>query len=76
MKTAELRLLTKEEIAQKVTGWKKGLLDLRLQGAAGKLGKSHQIMFAKRDVAKALTLLKELDREESKKGSPAGQKKG
>ncbi len=76
MKTAELRLLTKEEIVQKIAGWKKELLDLRMQAAAGKLGKSHHMMFSKRDVAKALTLLKELDREESKKGSPAGQKKG
>ena len=65
MDIAELKDLSEDELAQKLQGFKRELFDLRMQAAAGKLEKSHQIRVIRRDVARVLTLLK--DRQLSKK---------
>ena len=57
MKTAELKELNEDELVQKLNGFKKELLDLRMEKAGGKLSKPHRIRQARRDSARILTLL-------------------
>ena len=59
MKVDELRNLSSEELLQKVGSLKRELLDLRMQASAGKLEKTHQSVFIRKDLARVLTLLKE-----------------
>ncbi len=59
MKATELRELSPEELAQKLAGLKRELLDLRMSAAAGKLDKPHRMKVARRQVARITTLLKE-----------------
>jgi len=62
MKSSELRELNVDELTQKLEGLKRGLLDLRMQRAGGKLAKPHQIHLARKDVARILTLINEKER--------------
>ncbi|MBI3614938.1 MAG: 50S ribosomal protein L29 [Candidatus Omnitrophica bacterium] len=57
MKAAQLRELSPEELAQKLSGLKRELLDLRMAVAAGKLDKPHRILLARREAARVLTLI-------------------
>lgn len=59
MKTQQWRDLTPEEIEDRVKALKKELFDLRMQRAAGKLTKPHQMRRVRRDAARGLTILKQ-----------------
>ncbi len=63
MKISELRSLGLDELKQKVAGLKKEMFDFRMQAAAGKLDKPHRMSIARRDVARAMTLLNQLELE-------------
>ena len=58
-KKEELKELNAEDLAQKLHSLKLELFDLRMQRAEGKLTQPHRIKQVRRDVARALTLLKE-----------------
>ncbi|MBC7222029.1 50S ribosomal protein L29 [Candidatus Bipolaricaulota bacterium] len=59
MKARDLRELTNEELMQKVQEWKRKLLNLRFQLATGQLTNTAEIKKTKRDIARALTILRE-----------------
>lgn len=59
MKARELRELSDEELRQKVQEWKRKLLNLRFQLASGHLQNTAEIKKTKRDIARALTVLRE-----------------
>lgn len=58
-KPEELKELNDEELVQKLQGLKRQMFDLRMQRADGKLTQPHLLRRARRDVAHALTLLKQ-----------------
>ena len=62
-KLVELRKLTNEELATKITTNKKELLDLRFKQATGALDKPHLVRELKKDVARMNTILKERELE-------------
>ncbi|HDI10896.1 MAG TPA: 50S ribosomal protein L29 [Candidatus Acetothermia bacterium] len=59
MKARELRELSDEELRQRVAEWKRKLLNLRFQLASGQLQNTAEIKKTKRDIARALTILRE-----------------
>jgi len=63
VKARELRELSREELEQKVRDWKRKLLNLRFQLASGQLQNTAEIGKTKRDIARALTVLRERERE-------------
>ncbi len=63
MKARELRELSDEELRQKVAEWKRKLLNLRFQLASGQLQNTAEIKKTKRDIARALTILRERELE-------------
>ena len=67
MKLEELRSLSIEELTEKVGTLKKELFDLRMKASAGKLEKSHQFGIVRKDLARALTLIKERQAQEPQK---------
>jgi large subunit ribosomal protein L29 len=69
MKLSELKELSAEELTQKLTGFKKSLFDLRMLKAGGKLSKPHEMGLIRRDIARVLTLLRQLEEK-----SPEGAK--
>ena len=63
MKARELRELSREELGQRVRDWKRKLLNLRFQLASGQLQNTAEIKKTKRDIARALTVLRERERD-------------
>ncbi len=63
MRARELRELSREELEQKVRDLKRKLLNLRFQLASGQLQNTAEIAKTKRDIARALTVLQERERE-------------
>ncbi|MCD6128839.1 50S ribosomal protein L29 [Candidatus Bipolaricaulota bacterium] len=63
MKARELRELSREELEQRVRDWKRKLLNLRFQLASGQLQNTAEIKKTKRDIARALTVLRERERD-------------
>ncbi|QAA76442.1 MAG: hypothetical protein BIP78_0676 [Candidatus Bipolaricaulis sibiricus] len=61
MNARELRDLSADELRLRVREGKKKLFTLRFQLASGRLTNTAEIGKAKRDIARALTLLKERD---------------
>lgn len=59
MRARDLRELTTEEVMQRVQEWKRKLLNLRFQLATGQLTNTAEITKTKRDIARALTILRE-----------------
>ncbi|MCS7239756.1 MAG: 50S ribosomal protein L29 [Candidatus Bipolaricaulota bacterium] len=59
MKARDLRELTTDELMQRVQEWKRKLLNLRFQLATGQLTNTAEITKTKRDIARALTILRE-----------------
>lgn len=59
MKARDLRELTNDELIQRVQEWKRKLLNLRFQLATGQLTNTAEIKKTKRDIARALTILRE-----------------
>jgi large subunit ribosomal protein L29 len=59
MKARDLRELTNDELIQRVQEWKRKLLNLRFQSATGQLTNTAEIKKTKKDIARALTILRE-----------------
>ena len=60
MKATEIRELSAEELAVKLTDLKKDLFNLRLQHATNQLDNTNKISEVKRDIARVNTVLREL----------------
>ena len=60
MKAKEIRELTAEELQNKLAELKKDLFNLRLQLATNQLDNVNKITEVKRDIARANTVLREL----------------
>jgi large subunit ribosomal protein L29 len=65
MKIADLRKLSNEELTTKITEAKKELLDLRIKKSTGTLEKPSKINELRKGIARALTILKEREINES-----------
>lgn len=59
MKINELRKLSTEELNEKISEFKRELLDLRLKNATGALEKPSKINELKKDVARMKTIINE-----------------
>jgi len=60
MKAKELRDLSEEELLEKEKQLRRELFNLRFQKESGQLGDTSLIKKAKRDLARVLTILREL----------------
>ena len=67
IKSGELRGLTKDELTQKMGDFKKELFGFQSQSIAGNLEKPHKIKILKKDIAKILTILKEMELKDAKR---------
>jgi large subunit ribosomal protein L29 len=65
MKIADLRKLSNEELTTKITEAKKELLDLRIKKSTGTLEKPSKINELRKGIARALTIIKEREINES-----------
>ena len=61
MKANEFTSMSKEQLTEKVAELKKDLLTLRFQLATGQLQNTMQITAVKRDIARAKTVLRQLE---------------
>lgn len=68
MKASELRNLTKEELQKKLKEARQELFNLRFQLATGQLKNYKRIKQVKKDIARILTVLKEIETEGEKVG--------
>lgn len=61
MKANEFKSMSKEQLTEKVAELKKDLFTLRFQLATGQLQNTMQITAVKRDIARAKTVLRQLE---------------
>ena len=61
MKANEFTSMSKEQLTEKVAELKKDLFTLRFQLATGQLQNTMQITAVKRDIARAKTVLRQLE---------------
>ena len=61
MKAAEYAVMTSEQLVEKVKELKKELFTLRFQLATGQLQNTMQITSVKRDIARAKTVLRQME---------------
>lgn len=61
MKANEFTSMSKEQLTEKVAELKKDLFNLRFQLATGQLQNTMQITTVKRDIARAKTVLRQLE---------------
>ncbi len=61
MKANEFTSMSKEQLTEKVAELKKDLFNLRFQLATGQLQNTMQITAVKRDIARAKTVLRQLE---------------
>ena len=61
MKANEFTSISKEQLTEKVAELKKDLFTLRFQLATGQLQNTMQITAVKRDIARAKTVLRQLE---------------
>ena len=61
MKANEFTSMSKEQLTEKVAELKKDLFTLRFQLATGQLQNAMQITAVKRDIARAKTVLRQLE---------------
>ncbi len=59
MKAGEIRNLTSEELVQTVRDLKRELFNLKFQLSTGQLEKTDRLAQVRRDVARAMTILRE-----------------
>jgi len=64
MRPEELRELTREELEQKVSEFKRKLFNLRFQKVGGELDNTAELAKTRRDIARAMTIAREKGREE------------
>ena len=60
MKASEIRKMNVEQLNEKLTGLKKDLFYLRMQHATNQLDNPLKIQETKRDIARVMTVLREL----------------
>ena len=60
MKANEIRKMSVEQLNEKLTGLKKDLFFLRMQHATNQLDNPLKIQATKRDIARVMTVLREL----------------
>lgn len=61
MKTKEIRALSAQQLSEKLSELKKDLFNLRLQHATNQLDNPNKIVEVKRDIARVMTVLRELE---------------
>lgn len=61
MKPEEIRVKSREEMLEELEGSRRELLNLRIQWQAGELKNSAQYSKARKDIARAKTLLREME---------------
>ncbi len=59
MRAAELRDLSDAELGERVREWKRKSMNLRFQYASGQLQNTAEMVKTRRDLARALTILRE-----------------
>ncbi|BBE30904.1 50S ribosomal protein L29 [Tepiditoga spiralis] len=59
MKAAELKVLTDQELTQKLEDTKKKLFELRFQLELGQLKNTAQLKYVRRDIGRIKTILRE-----------------
>ncbi len=59
MKAAKLRELTNEELAQREADWRRELNHLRIRRPAGQVEQPSRLRLLRRDIARALTIMRE-----------------
>ena len=59
MKAADLRELTSDELVQQELELKRKLFNLRFQRASGELDNSAELMKARKDIARVMTIITE-----------------
>jgi large subunit ribosomal protein L29 len=62
MKANPLRDMTKDELLQKLNELREGQFNLKFQHATGQLENTAQVPKNRRDIARILTILSEMDR--------------
>jgi len=62
LKARELRVMTDEELEEKMAATRKELFNLRFQSATGALENSARLQSAKREIARILTVTTERER--------------
>jgi large subunit ribosomal protein L29 len=62
MKAGELREMTKDELIGKLDEIREGLFNLRFQKATGQMDNTAQLPKNRKDIARILTILSEMDR--------------
>ena len=67
VKIQELRGLTADELNQKIKDLKKEIFNLEYQATAGTLEKPYMISIIKKDIARILTILKEMESKNGRK---------
>ncbi len=65
MKAAELRTMSVEALEEKVKELKAELFNLRFQHAINQLDNPHKMTDVKRDIARVMTVLQEMKKEEA-----------
>ena len=65
MKAAELRAMSLQELESKLKELKAELFNLRFQHAINQLDNPHKITDVKRDIARVMTVLREVKKEEA-----------
>ena len=65
MKAAELRTMSVEALEEKVKELKAELFNLRFQHAINQLDNPHKMTKVKRDIARVMTVLQEMKKEEA-----------
>ena len=65
MKAAELRTMSVEALESKVKELKAELFNLRFQHAINQLDNPHKMTDVKRDIARVMTVLQEMKKEEA-----------
>lgn len=68
MKDKKLKELTSEELAQKTKDWKKELYGLNYQRQMGQVEKPAHFKVLRRDIARALTIIRERELENERSG--------
>jgi len=66
LKTLDLRNMTDAELENKIHGLMEELFKLRFEKRSGRVEKPHKLKIARKDLARAITILKEKKGERSK----------
>lgn len=66
LEVTELRQLSVEELLEKANNMKKELMQLRFQLKTGKLERQSSLKEAKRDIARILTVIQEMEKGKKK----------